>query len=205
MKDIATIAYMAGLLDGEGCLLVEVNDTDRKRPSYYPRVTITQKDKRLLLWVQRNFGGKILENRYTYVWQWHCPISGLIPLLQSVLPYLTIKKEQASLMIALRYSIEEWKTKRYDDGSMQVPEDAYQFRKALAERIKELKKNDPEAIYLLSAGATTERLDSLKIARNNAQRAIYKEMRQSDLCTTEKAENATEMDASDSSSTSERQ
>lgn len=187
-------AYMAGLIDGEGALIIEYNNNLRVRPSFYPRITMSQKDKRLLDWVVRHFGGTINEHPTNGCYQWGCPVDRILPLLEACMPYLIIKKRKATIMIALRLSILEWKKKRYQSGiesDPSIPAEIFEYRLSL---YKEFKRQDPEAIISSLAGATTERIDSFKKIRNDAQRSIYKEMRQSELqLKSENLENSTEM------------
>lgn len=185
-------AYMAGIIDGEGSVIIEYNDNQRTRPSFYTRVTVAQKDKRLLLWVQKHFGGKIFDaSNRTY--QWQAPVSGIKELLINCLPYLIIKRRKAIMLIALRESIEAHKLDRYKldtKGLCDLSEEVYKYRKELYDRFME---DDPKAILSPFAGATTERIDSLQRVRNEAQKALYHEMRQSDLNQTLKIENTAEM------------
>jgi len=185
-------AYMAGVIDSEGALIIEFNDNQRIRPSFYTRVTVTQKDKRLLLWVQKHFGGKIFDSSCR-AYQWQAPVSGIKEMLINCLPYLIIKRRKAIMLIALRESIEAHKLDRYKlgiKGLCDLSVDVFSYRKELYDRFME---DDPEAIMSPFAGATTERIDSLKKERASIQRSLYNEMRQSDLNQSLKIENTAEM------------
>jgi len=172
-------AYLAGILDGEGALFMEKVTRDRIRPSYFPRISVSQKDKRLCLWLQKRLGGSIHDNRTSGTFQWHCPVSGIKKMLECCLPYFVMKKQQALHIIAMRDSIERYKGHRYGTGKIRpVPDAEYAYRTRLYELSKEY---DPSAIFLPSAGATTEQSDSSQ-----------EEMRQSGLHTNEKVESTGE-------------
>lgn len=182
MINAEVAAYMAGLIDGEGALIIEFNDNNRVRPSFYPRISMSQKDRRLLDWVTKNFGGRIDIHTGNGCYQWQCSVDRILSILEACLPYLIIKKRKATILIALRQSILEWKSKRLDGTrgyhQIAIPEEVFNYR---LELYKEFKRQDPEAVFSPLAGATTERVDSLKKIRNAAQKAVYKEMRQSGL------------------------
>lgn len=93
-------AYIAGILDGEGCIYA-----NRKQLA----VTWGMCDKAPL-----NLIGKLTESNVTavkrltttgrQVWQLHVTDSKAIHLLEQLMPYLLIKKEQAKLALFFPYS-----------------------------------------------------------------------------------------------------
>lgn len=98
------IAYLGGLIDGEGTVSLR-----RKIGNHFNiEVYITSSNKPMLEWVRRVFGGKI----YTYnrkgdttrlpQHKWHIHSRGAEDLLKMVLPYLIIKGEHARLAIEFR-------------------------------------------------------------------------------------------------------
>jgi len=61
--DAEKLAYIAGFFDGEGCVSVHIRHTRNVFPSTSPRLTITQKDPRTLLWIQEYLGMGYLSKR----------------------------------------------------------------------------------------------------------------------------------------------
>ncbi len=58
------IIYLAGIMDGEGTFYrPAMKKKDRKRTYYYPRMVITQKERPLLDWTKKNFGGCIYQEK----------------------------------------------------------------------------------------------------------------------------------------------
>lgn len=112
---VRDLAYMAGLVDGEGC----ITGTYKTR---WPqaRVQVSNKQKILVDWCQEIFGGYIytktpkkLEHAITY--EWSCPAEYIIPFLKLIIPHLKIKKQQAYLCMALRHGIiQQQKRERLD-------------------------------------------------------------------------------------------
>lgn len=102
--------YIAGLVDGEACIDMQINkhkdylDTPYIRPRV--RITLTESCKFLLEIFHNNFNGGIHDNKRTFKnpkWQNACTW-GLYgkktrPFLQNIVNHLYIKKEQAKLAI----------------------------------------------------------------------------------------------------------
>lgn len=83
------IAYLAGLIDGEGYLKVEKWGTIR--------LTIGMTDEKTICWIQENFGGNVKEQKTPkgkpfYVWRMNQG-KDLFYLLLLVIPFLITKKE----------------------------------------------------------------------------------------------------------------
>lgn len=103
-----TWAYLAGLLDADGCISVNARtDAHTGRRSYASRVFVANADKALMNWLVAEFDGNInlsnqnapAHHRTMYRWIVYGLQSG--PILEAVLPYLRVKARQAEL--ALRF------------------------------------------------------------------------------------------------------
>lgn len=113
MKDGNTLmAYIAGLYDGDGSFTL-----GRKKPSsegqsclYYPLIQFCNKDKNSLEIIQNQLGGRI-NTRAAYIAKDKSPrqISYTLkieksnkcaPFLESIIPYLIIKKERAAFLLS---------------------------------------------------------------------------------------------------------
>ena len=95
-------AYIAGIIDGEGCVGVHKG----KGNSLVPRVQIANTQMNLLTWLLERIGtGYIHRTEYTSNYY------DVKPLLEATLPYLIIKKKQAELVLEflnLRLSRDKW-------------------------------------------------------------------------------------------------
>lgn len=102
--------YLAGLIDGEGCLSAwkywNANRTDCAPYSQYScRVSITNTSLVLMKWLIQHFGGGFLckreatdKHKASYEWRPKGQ-TNVKRLLLAIAPYLVIKKKQASLLL----------------------------------------------------------------------------------------------------------
>lgn len=99
--DDTILAYMAGIIDGEGSIMI--NGSNHKQQSV---VSVANTSELLIKWIVTHFGGHTNieysenvnhKNRY---W-WRLYGYSMKPFLESILPYLVIKKPQAELMLEL--------------------------------------------------------------------------------------------------------
>lgn len=123
---IAELAYLAGLLDGEGCF--SINDK-RKSPrkskglrkprkeyigqiNFTTQVSICNCNLEVLNWCKEKFGGLISIAKKPGKPHWDIKKAWVMPcgqskeIIQCILPYLIIKKNQAILMIEARNIID---------------------------------------------------------------------------------------------------
>ncbi|MCK5608870.1 hypothetical protein KAR91_43760 [Candidatus Pacearchaeota archaeon] len=132
--------YLAGIIDGEGC--ISINLYNKQASKYNLRVRVDNTSKELIFWIAENFGGKVrfqksYHRNYRDIWRWEINYKNLEKLIKKILPYLIIKKEQAKL--ALKYR----KTVNYR-GKRCVPEKILEQRKELYLLMKQLNKRGTE-------------------------------------------------------------
>jgi len=108
------LAYLAGIIDGEGTIGIYRKGGTTKRPHYEGTVIVVQRDPTIPQWIQQRFGGSLIHrvfrirggkrDRYTY-WRWYLIGKKIGPFLERCLPYLIIKREQAECAIELAGTI----------------------------------------------------------------------------------------------------
>ncbi|SRR6266566_5746980 len=104
------IAYLAGLFDGEGSVNIfkQPKRKDMTVPAYFIEISIGNTHKGVLQWVLEKFGGRLSHNAEQYTkrnhrtWRWRASSNDAYEVLVAMLPYLTVKKEQAKLAIEFR-------------------------------------------------------------------------------------------------------
>lgn len=159
-----TLAYFAGVLDSDGCIVISKMKpglSRTKNPRYVLGMVVTNTSKVLMDWLVENFGGtyrprrKVLpHHKTTYTWQktnGHC-----VELLKLVAPHLRIKGDRAEVGIAL---IDGWKTRQCGPGAKTAPEEVAR-REALWIKMRELNQFG-------DAAATTNSLGSCGSAQDD--------------------------------------
>lgn len=158
MKKI-DIAYLAGIIDGDGCISIQKNSGVK---SYRVIITVVQRDMPLIEYLFETFGGSVnaisvnRKFKKDYYLRWVITDKKAHTLLKLCLPYLKLKKKQAFIAYNLL------KLKRFKGAK----QDKRGYTKYNIEKQKEFFL----AIKSLNSPATTERVGSLT-----------KEMRQSEL------------------------
>ena len=93
-------AYIAGFVDGEGSI-----GFDRNRfRSIYPRVVVANTNREILLAIQQQYGGHIMQPprrpRHKQVWFWRLSWLRAVKFLADIQPWLRLKDMQAAAVFA---------------------------------------------------------------------------------------------------------
>jgi hypothetical protein len=107
--DSHTLAYIAGIFDGEGSIVIGVRKPDgikHQSPSHFLQVGITNTNRLLIEWLLATCGGHISDNSHAKsragqlpCWAWRVIGWDALQFLEKILPYLRIKTEQAIFAI----------------------------------------------------------------------------------------------------------
>jgi hypothetical protein len=104
MSNKAKYSYLAGIVDGEGCLTIGAGKKGTCT-NYNSIMLVQNTSKQLIDWLQTNFGGKVyLSKKETEktkaAWMWRILKKKDIEiLLLAILPYLVVKREQAKILL----------------------------------------------------------------------------------------------------------
>lgn len=97
-------AYAAGFFDGEGCIFIQKPNRGRLVPTLW--IAATQVATEPLMWLQVRWGGSVrarrVRNRPTSwrpVSEWYVHGKNAQKFLSDILPFLTVKREQAELAL----------------------------------------------------------------------------------------------------------
>ena len=127
---VAQIAYLAGIIDGEGCFYIG-NVKQGKYGSGYQwqaMLKITNCDESLILWLEQTFGGA-KDSRYRWtskkkftrpVYNWQATADMLDYIILQVYPFLIIKKRHAEVMAKYRYTCQNIGSRRLDDWKVEA-------------------------------------------------------------------------------------
>ncbi len=94
-----TAAYVAGLIDGEGCLEIQKEDS-----KYQARIRVVMTDEIMIRWLKESFGGYFEKREFdndnwkdAYGWTIKNNIM-VKPFIEKIYPYLRLKKKQAGII-----------------------------------------------------------------------------------------------------------
>jgi hypothetical protein len=132
-------AYLAGIIDGEGCIRIQRNCAKRigaRAPQYALALRIGSNDPRLMLWLQEHCGGSYYQRadklrRHIY-FEW--VVSSLLAqqVLELVLPHLLLKADQARLGLAFQSGLSKNKKKQpLSEVELEAREQAFDAMKQL--------------------------------------------------------------------------
>lgn len=111
------LAYLAGIIDGEGSIMLWKSEIDPKRRGQFNlRINVTSTDKCLTDWLYENFGGHTYECnapsrkakpnwKKQYIWSVDRP--SILKFLKDIYPFLLIKKERCEIAIKFRETFEK--------------------------------------------------------------------------------------------------
>ena len=122
MDDTILLAYLAGFVDGEGNVMI-AEAASNGLPSY-PRLTVGQTNPEPLIMLEDRFGGNVhsreikLERKPMFVWV--VQNRRAYEALKNLLPYLTVKREQAKLAIEFYEFVQLRKLPSYNDRAAYV-------------------------------------------------------------------------------------
>ncbi len=114
------VAYIAGIIDGEGCITVTRREIKRLKTGnwyYEPQVIVSNTYKGLLGFCVEYYGGWIATLRgckkgYKEIYHWKVTGDEMKVLIKDVLPYLIIKREQAKINLSFpNYMARGWGNK----------------------------------------------------------------------------------------------
>ena len=108
IPDQVGLAYLAGVLDSDGCIRISSNKVVHAQyPTHFAVVVVTNTNESLMSWLQAEVGGNVHSTtprnanwKVRYDWR----ISGVnaLDLIEAVLPYLVVKRTQAGVVLKMR-------------------------------------------------------------------------------------------------------
>lgn len=129
-------AYIAGFIDGEGCITILKNKKGKYSSYYALTLTIAQADKLALEDLSAIIGGgKIYKSKSTDTHFLTFAPNDSIFLLKEIRPYLRYKKDQADLAIEFREKT------TFERSGQKLDDDVSRLREYYFVRMKELKRN----------------------------------------------------------------
>lgn len=135
-------AYVAGIMDGEGCIRIDKGfPTKANRlvnPAYALCVSVKMTDKNLIEKLRLSFGGGLYTERFDYkkdIYRWEIRGGSAKEVLQYIYPYLNTKRSQAMYALLFQYHKSEKEGKKLTPEYLNECERYYNI-------VTSLKKND---------------------------------------------------------------
>ena len=139
-------AYLAGLFDGEGCIGLY----NEKKSNYFATyLYVTNTDFRAAKWLTDRVPYGKIKPRVRYknkpVWEWLVRKREHVKeILQTLLPYLVIKVDQASVLLS--YMDEEDKSRGNCAKNTQIPPEMVTRRTEISNELKRLKQAPTQTV-----------------------------------------------------------
>lgn len=143
-------AWAAGIIDGEGAILMTRNapgTNRRKTLSFQVRISVRMTHNETIRRLGRIFGGTIKgakardPKRHRPTLDWYVGDLLTVDVLTKVLPYLTTKREQADLVLEFR---QRCFPKLPGGRGATCPDDLVKLRRKYFERLRELNRKGPQ-------------------------------------------------------------
>jgi len=149
------LSYIAGFVDGEGCITIIKHNTHSKAggksPHYQSAVAIAMTDPRVLEIIQKNFGGSLRKRdksaswkkkHWKQVYHWSIVAQQAIPFIKAIRPYLILKAEEADIAIELQQHIIDRRKDMYGGkrGRNPLSDEVLAHRESLRQKIRNLKR-----------------------------------------------------------------
>ncbi len=133
-----SIIFFAGIFDGEGSLMIEIQSKNavRKYDYFSLRLVITNTNKELIDWMATNFGGKIstrkkiVGRKTTYDWKLYSLKAA--NLIRQALPFFIVKRERSKIFLTFSETIGK--------TGWNIPKELRDYRQELYEQMKILNK-----------------------------------------------------------------
>jgi hypothetical protein len=144
------LAYVAGIIDGEGSICVfehyHKNSNGNRYQRMVLRLQVANTDIGLITWLVDLFGGVVAEKMRPQIaigiwkpaYEWQSGYQNGARVLELVLPYLRVKRRQAELYLECAATMRHWGKGR--GGGRGVPEVVVARRASIAHEIKELNR-----------------------------------------------------------------
>jgi len=117
------LAYIAGILDGEGSISITNRSTGIKLQGHSLSVSVINTNEWICKWLHFNLGGycRVRVNGLGWgkrdIWEWNVQARKALYFLELVLPYLRIKRPQAELAILFQGHKKKGQHKNPEDKS----------------------------------------------------------------------------------------
>ena len=122
-------AYLAGLVDGEGCITCVYGNTGIPQIL----VAVAMNSEEIIKYLESIFGGVVTHPKEKPVWEWRVNGANCKEILEAIKPYSRVKRRAVNLGLAF---VKTMKPRQYQGNGL--TEDEFLTKCALAEQIRSL-------------------------------------------------------------------
>jgi hypothetical protein len=133
------LAWAAGFMDGEGCFTLSVN-TGKQDWNRRPSMSASQVRILPIAKLQAMFGGKVRNAGAVHNgtsqnhFQWQLSTREMAVVIPWLMPYLTVKREEAEIVLAYAATV-----KRSRPGRKTLSPEEIEYRQVLVDRLREIR------------------------------------------------------------------
>ena len=142
-------AYIAGIIDGEGYICVRRQDQQARKHEKSPRFTsriVVRMCDRGAIGVLEAISGKRArlagrtKEKWSPIWEWYLYCKQAATLTQAIVPYLTVKRQEAELLLELEKNFASWNSsaKPGHYGFPTIPDRVLAEREDIYRRFREV-------------------------------------------------------------------
>jgi hypothetical protein len=144
--------YIAGLFDGDGCIMINYADKNAQNRKFYMNMQITNNYLPVLEQIQKLWGGNIyrqprVKATHNDTFQWKVSSKRAYAFAKALYPFVIIKKKQVALGLEFQKHVIRWKRRRSMHkkghkgflGNLPLPEHEVQWRENIANEMSKLK------------------------------------------------------------------
>ena len=149
---VAQAAYLAGIIDGEGCIFIGNYSRGTHGDKFYQTLfTVATTSEELAIWLQNNFGGlktvytknQTPKNSRKTVHRWVASGDRLTHLCEIILPYVVIKRREVEIMMEMRATFEKYSPKKGQRSRLRLLPEDLELRQKLFEELKSIHTRNP--------------------------------------------------------------
>jgi len=142
-----SIIYLAGIVDGEGALVISKHTSNHKRGyNYQVRLEVSNTEKRLPDWIFEHFDGRVSaytpkqtpKNSRKPVFRWTCEGERLTHICELIYPFSVFKKEEIDIVLEMRYTLQKPISRKGCQGIPPITQEELDYRHSLYLKLKTL-------------------------------------------------------------------
>lgn len=144
---VAQLAYLAGIIDGEGCIYIGNHSSNKESGAKYYQtlIKISSTDICLIDWLMNIFGGlrgeytpsQMSKNGRRQVYFWQVTGERLTHLCELIYPFILIKKDELEIMLKMRATY-NGVTKKGKQGIQAHPKELLDLRQIYLDQLRKL-------------------------------------------------------------------